>query len=309
MAIHEPVADAEQLTPALAGIGESAASEAEAWRDVSVGAQVISYSVLVLMTVLLMFPFVWMVSTALRPSGYDFDTSLIPRPHVAFENFGLAWTYPDTMFPQYTVNSVIIAVVGTFLAVALNTLSGFAFSKFTFWGRDVLFLLVIATMMIPFQVIMIPVYVTLATLGLVNSYWGVILPSTASPFGIFLMRQFMQSIPNELLDAARIDGAGEYRIWLQVVVPIIRPALGALAIMQFLGAWNSFLGPLLIAQGQDMFTLPVAIRVVQGALMGGVQQWGAILLGADIGTVPILIVFLLATRQFISSLAVGAVKG
>jgi ABC-type glycerol-3-phosphate transport system permease component len=291
---------------ALSGLDAVVSQEAEAWRDVSAGAQVLSYLALVLMTVLLMFPFVWMVSTALRPSGYDFDTSLIPRPHVAFENFGLAWNYPDTMFPQYTINSVIIAVVGTFLAVALNTLSGFAFSKFTFRGRDVLFLLVIATMMIPFQVIMIPVYVTLATLGLVNSYWGVILPSTASPFGIFLMRQFMQSIPNELLDAARIDGTSELGIFAWIIVPLSMPAIAVFAILHFVFLWNDYLIPLLVMNRQEMYTLQLGIK---GFMTEYQAKWNYLMAMTLVSLIPTVAVFLFFQKYFVRGIAMTGLKG
>lgn len=306
MAIHESVVDSDQLSPALSGLGSSASQEAESWRDVGAGTQALSYVALVLMTLLLMFPFVWMVSTALRPSGYDFDTSLIPRPHIAFENFGLAWNYPDTMFPQYTINSVVIAVVGTFLAVALNTLSGFAFSKFTFRGRDVLFLLVIATMMIPFQVIMIPVYVTLATLGLVNSYWGVILPSTASPFGIFLMRQFMQSIPNELLDAARIDGTSDLGIFVWIIVPLSMPAIAVFAILHFVFLWNDYLIPLLVMNRQEMYTLQLGIK---GFMTEYQARWNYLMAMTLVSLIPTVAVFLFFQKYFVRGIAMTGLKG
>ncbi|HUX88145.1 MAG TPA: carbohydrate ABC transporter permease [Chloroflexota bacterium] len=307
MAIREQAAGSEQLATPLSDPRDAVANqEAEAWRDVSVGAQVLSYTMLVVMTALLMFPFVWMVSTALRPSGYDFDTSLIPRPHIAFENFGLAWNYPDTMFPQYTINSVIIAVVGTCLSVVLNTLSGFAFSKFSFRGRDVLFLLVIATMMIPFQVIMIPVYVTLATLGLVNTYWGVILPSTASPFGIFLMRQFIQSIPNELLDAARIDGTSELGIFTWIVVPLAMPAISVFAILHFVFLWNDYLLPLLVMNRQEMYTLQLGIK---GFMTEYQAKWNFLMAMTLVSLIPTVAVFLFFQKYFVRGIAMTGLKG
>ena len=307
MATQEQVADSEQFAPPLSDQRDAVANqEAEAWRDVSVGAQVLSYAALAFMTVLLMFPFVWMVSTALRPSGYDFDTSLIPRPYIALENFGLAWNYPDTMFPQYTINSVIIAVVGTCLSVVLNTLSGFAFSKFSFRGRNVLFLLVIATMMIPFQVIMIPVYVTLATLGLVNTYWGVILPSTASPFGIFLMRQFIQSIPNELLDAARIDGTSELGIFTWIVVPLAMPAISVFAILHFVFLWNDYLIPLLVMNRQEMYTLQLGIK---GFMTEYQAKWNFLMAMTLVSLIPTVAVFLFFQKYFVRGIAMTGLKG
>ena len=168
----------------------------------------------------MLFPFVWMISTALRPEGHQAELSLIPQPYLAFENFARAWTYPHTLFNQYAINSLVIAIVSTVLAVSLNALAGFAFAKYKFPGRTVLFYLVLATLMVPFQITMIPTYVTVAKLGLINNYWGVILPGTASAFGIFLVRQFMQSIPDELLDAARIDGSSEFGIFVRIIVPL-----------------------------------------------------------------------------------------
>src|SRR5205823_72340 len=136
----------------------------------------IPYALLSAVSVLMLFPFVWMISTALRPAGHQAELSLIPQPYLAFENFARAWTYPHTLFNQYAINSLVVAVVSTLLAVALNALAGFAFAKYKFPGRTLLFYLVLATLMVPFQITMIPTYVTVAKLGLINNYWGVILP-------------------------------------------------------------------------------------------------------------------------------------
>ena len=307
MATQEEVVGSDRIQQTLTGLGQSRTKrDVESWRDMSFATQASMYLALGIMTVLLLFPFVWMVSTALRPSGYDFDTSLIPRPHVAFENFALAWNYPDTMFPQYTINSVIIAVVGTILAVTLNTLSGFAFSKYEFFGRDVLFLVVIATMMIPFQVIMIPVYVTLATLGLVNTYWGVILPSTASAFGIFLIRQFMQSIPNELLDAARIDGTSELGIFAWIVVPLSMPAIAVFAILHFVFLWNDYLIPLLVMNRQEMYTLQLGIK---GFMTEYQAKWNFLMAMTLVSLIPTVGVFLFFQQYFVRGIAMTGMKG
>lgn len=307
MATQGEVTGLDQRQQTLTSLGESRTSqETESWRDVSFGTQALLYLALGIMTILLLFPFVWMISTALRPSGFDYDTSLIPRPHIAVENFVLAWNYPDTMFPQYTINSIIIAVVGTVFAVTLNTLSGFAFAKFEFFGRDILFIIVLATMMIPFQVIMIPVYVILASLGLVNTYWGVILPSTASAFGIFLIRQFMQSIPNELLDAARIDGTSELGIFARIVVPLSMPAIAVFAILHFVFLWNDYLIPLLVMNRQEMYTLQLGIK---GFMTEYQAKWNFLMAMTLVSLIPTVGVFLFFQQYFVRGIAMTGMKG
>lgn len=285
---------------------KATAGESESWRDLSSTTQGILYVALVLLAVMMLFPFVWMVSTALRPDGYVTDQSLIPQPYLAFENFEKAWNYRGTYFTLWTINSFVIAVVGTVLAVTLNALSGYAFAKYQFPGRNILFMCVIATMMIPFQVIMIPVYVTLAQFNLVNNYWGVILPSTASAFGIFLMRQFMQSIPDELLDAARMDGASELRIFGQIIVPLSMPAIAVFAILHFQFMWNNYLLPLLVMSRRQMFTLQVGIVNFQGEYRA---EWNYMMAMVLVSIVPTIAIFLFFQRYFIRGIAMTGMKG
>jgi len=282
------------------------ADEGESWRDLSVTAQVTLYAILGAISVLMLFPFVWMVVTALRPSGYETLQTLIPQPYLAFENFGKAWNYRGTFFTQWTINSVVISFVATALAVILNALSGFAFAKYSFPGRDILFLCVLATMMVPFQVIMIPVYVTIAYLGLANNYWGVILPSTASAFGIFLMRQFMQSIPDELLDAARIDGASELRIFRQIIVPLSMPAVAVFAILHFLHMWNDYLLPLLVMTRRQLFTLQIGIVNFQGEYRA---EWNLMMSMVIVSIIPTILIFLFFQRYFVRGIAMTGMKG
>jgi alpha-1,4-digalacturonate transport system permease protein len=263
------------------------------------------YVVLSIVSVLMLFPFVWMLSTALRPQGHQAELSLIPSPYLAFENFARAWTYPHTLFNQYAINSLVIALVSTALAVALNALAGFAFAKYKFPGRTVLFYLVLATLMVPFQITMIPTYVTIAKLGLINNYWGVILPGTASAFGIFLVRQFMQSIPDELLDAARIDGASEIGIFLRIIVPLSRTVLAVLAILTFLYRWNDYLLPLLVLNRQQMFTLPIGITNFIGEYQA---EWSLVMAASIISIVPTVALFLFFQRYFVTGIAMTGMK-
>jgi len=264
------------------------------------------HAVLIVVAILMFFPFFWMIATALRPAGQEADISLIPRPYLAFENFGRAWTYPRAPFPQYTINSFVIAITSTVLGVALNGLAGFAFAKYRFPGREILFYLVLATLMVPFQITMIPIYVTIAKLGLINNYWGVILPGAASAFGIFLIRQFMQSIPDELLDAARIDGSSELGIFLRIVVPLSGPALAVLAIFTFLARWNDYLLPLLVMNRQAMFTLPIGITNFIGEYRA---EWSLVMAAALFSIVPPVLLFLFFQRYFVSGIAMTGMKG
>jgi len=266
----------------------------------------IPYVLLSAVSLLMLFPFIWMISTALRPEGHQAELSLIPQPYLAFENFARAWNYPHTLFNQYAINSLVIAVVSTVLAVALNALAGFAFAKYEFPGRTLLFYLVLATLMVPFQITMIPTYVTVAKLGLINNYWGVILPGTASAFGIFMVRQFMQSIPDELLDAARIDGSSEFGIFVRIIVPLSRTVLIVLGLLTFLYRWNDYLLPLLVLNRQQMFTLPIGITNFIGEYQA---EWSLVMAASLISIVPTVALFLYFQRYFVSGIAMTGMKG
>jgi len=272
----------------------------------SVAQQTVLHLVLIVVALLMFFPFFWMMATALRPPGQEADISLIPRPYLAFENFSRAWTYPRAPFPRYTINSFVIAIASTVIGVTLNGLAGFAFAKYRFPGREVLFYLVLATLMVPFQITMIPIYVTIAKLGMINTYWGVILPGAASAFGIFLIRQFMQSIPDELLDAARIDGSSELGIFVRIVVPLSGPALAVLAIFTFLARWNDYLLPLLVMNRQAMFTLPIGITNFIGEYRA---EWSLVMAVALISIIPPVALFLFFQRYFVSGIAITGMKG
>ena len=278
----------------------------ERQQGLSVLQQATLHLVLIVVALLMFFPLFWMLATALRPPGQEADLSLIPQPYLAWENFSRAWNYPRAPFAQYTINSFVIAIVSTLLGVGLNALAGFAFAKYTFPGREILFYLVLATLMVPFQITMIPIYVTIAKLGLINSYWGVILPGAASAFGIFLIRQFMQSIPDELLDAARIDGASELGIFLRIVVPLSGPALAVLAIFTFLARWNDYLLPLLVMNRQTMFTLPIGITNFIGEYRA---EWSLVMAVALISIIPPVLLFVFFQRYFVSGIAMTGMKG
>ena len=208
---------------------------------------------------------------------------------------------------RWFLNSLIVAGWVAFLAVLASVMAGYAFGKKEFPGKTVLFWLLIITMMLPRQISLIPLYIVMRDLGWFNTYQGLIVPYIAYPFGIFLFKQFMQGIPNDLLDAARIDGAGEIGTFRYVIVPLSKPAIGALAIFAFVGAWNNYIWQLLVITRRSMLTLPVGVSKLTATL--GHYDLGMAMAGATFAFIPMLIIFLIFQDYFVKGLTVGAVKG
>lgn len=263
------------------------------------------YVVLGIGLVLVVTPFVWMLLGSFMTEGELRANPPTWFPHnPTLDNFRELFTVLD--FPQYFTNSTVVAIVVTLGNLVFCSMLGYAFAKIDFWGRKWLFRLVLATLMIPGMVTLVPLFVLVSNLGLVNTYFGLILPFLAGPFGVFLMRQFMQGIPDELIDAARVDGAGELRIFARVVMPLCKPALATLAILTFLGSWNNFLWPLVVSSTEDMYTLPVALALV--SVGQNSTQYGLLLAGAMVIVVPILIVFFALQKHFVQGLATTGLK-
>ncbi len=268
------------------------------------------YAVLTFVGLLSAFPFYWMLVASTHRSA----TILTSPPPMIFGG-ALTQNYQELMsqlnFWRSMWNSILVSGISTILVLFFCSLGGYGFAKFQFPGRDKLFGMMLATMMIPGILGIIPSFMLMRWLGWLQPDWRnylpLIVPGVANAFGIFWMRQYIQaSIPNDLMDAGRIDGAHEFRIYWNVVLPVITPALAALAIMTFMGKWNDFFWPLVILKEESMFTLPIALASLQ-SLYG--QEEGVRLLGATIGILPIMIVFLLSARQFMAGLTAGAVKG
>ncbi len=257
------------------------------------------------LAILFLLPIVWMLISATLPNNEILAAppTLLPGMHL-----GENWRElnNDLNFLRAVANSVGISIIFTSLAVLVSAMSGYAFAKFRFAGRGLLFTVVIAALTIPFEVRAIPQYLLVARdLGIGNTWWAIILPWLAYPLGVFFMRQNMLSIPSDLLEAARIDGASEARIFAQIVLPIMRPALAAVAIVLFLFQWNDYFWPLLILTQKDAYTIPVAL----GTLVGLTRvSWGGIMVGTAIATLPFLILFLWLQRYFIAGITAGAVK-
>lgn len=263
------------------------------------------YVLLLLGAVIALLPMVWMVSASLMPAGAanSYPPRLFPET-VTFEHYRALFTRLN--LGRYLLNSTFIATVVTTISLLINSMAGYAFAKLRFRGRDRVFRLLSMGLVIPVQVSMLPLFLLMREMGLINTYWGVIIPSMASIFGIFLVRQYAFSIPDDLLDAARVDGAGELRIYLAIVLPVIRPILATLAIWTFLSTWNDFMWPLIVLSDDSMFTLPVALANLSGER---VQDTELMMAGAVLTVLPVMLVFLVLQRYYVEGITLGSVKG
>jgi multiple sugar transport system permease protein len=259
---------------------------------------------LTLLAIATLLPLLWMVSASLMPAG---QATTEPPPffpsRITLENYRILFTRME--LGRHLVNSILVSVGVTAISLLFNSLAGYAFAKLRFPGRDRIFAILIASLAIPGQIGMLPLFLLMRQMGLVNTYWGVIVPGLASILGIFLVRQFALAIPDELLDAARIDGAGEFRIFVSVVLPICRPVLATLALLTFMNTWNDFLWPLIVLTDSSMQTLPVAL-----AGLGGEHALDTELMmaGAVLTVMPVLLVFLALQRLYIEGILMGGVK-
>ena len=252
-----------------------------------------------------LFPLVWMVSVSLMQPGAasTLPTPILPAsPTLAnyrtlFGSIGMG---------TYFFNSLLIALLATLISVTFNVMAGYAFAKLQFRGRDAVFKTLLGALVIPGQVAMLPLFLMLKQMGLVNSWAGVIVPGMAGVFGIFLVRQFARGIPDDLLEAARIDGASEFRIFLTIVVPLLAPVLATLAIFSFLGSWNDFMWPLIVLTDDALHTLPVALA---GLSREHVQDSELMMAGSVVTVLPVLVLFLVLQRQYMEGLLAGSVKG
>ena len=252
-----------------------------------------------------LFPLLWMVSVSLMQPG---EASRFPPPFLPAEPGLSAYRalFETTGIARYFINSLFVASLGTLLSLLFNATAGYAFAKLRFKGRDRIFQLLLAALVIPAQVTMLPLFLMLKELGLINTFAGVLVPVTASIFGIFLVRQYAMSIPDELLEAARVDGAGEGRIFLQIVVPALTPILITLALFTFLGTWNDFMWPLIVLVDQDLYTLPVALAALSRE---HVQDNELMMAGSVLTILPVLLLFFVLQRYYMQGLLAGSVKG
>jgi len=259
---------------------------------------------LVVLVLVVAFPFITMVLGSLKPQNELFSTSIKFFPSRWYPNH-YERLFGETMYVRWYLNTMIVALSRTVLSLLLCTLAGFAFAKYEFKFKKPLFIFVIATFTLPFQVVLVPLYKLTQTLGWVNSYWVMILPFAAPAFIIFLARQYIVAIPTELLEAARIDGAGELSIFLRIVLPILKPALAVMSILVFNAGWNEYLWPLIVINDQKLFVLNLALPALRGPYG---NEYGTVLAGATLATVPVVAVFVFMQRQFIEGIMAGALK-
>ena len=222
----------------------------------------------------------------------------------SLENYTDAWNRGD--FGLYFKNTTIVAVTATVLTVVINTMAGYAFAKYKFKGSTAIFMMFLATMMLPLEVLMIPIFQVVRTFHLYNNFWGLIIPSAATPAGVFLVRQYFLTIPNEIMESARIDGASETKIFLRLMIPLAKPVMSVLAIFAFLWRWNDYMWPLVVIRDTKKYTVQLALANFSGQYA---VDWGSLLAMSVLTMIPVLIIFLIFQKQFMKGMVAGAVKG
>ncbi|EWT00393.1 ABC transporter permease [Intrasporangium oryzae NRRL B-24470] len=265
--------------------------------------RLLTYAAVSLGALVMLFPFLWTVITSITPEG-----SLAGGPTLFVENPTTAAyrTLLETL-PMWRIllNSLWIAVVSTLLQLVTGSMAAYGFARLTFRGRNVVFALYLATLMVPMQVLVVPLFIEMTTLGLQDTYMALLAPSIASAFGVFLLKQAVEGVPRELDEAATIDGAGHLRIFATIVLPLIRPALATVAVFAFMGSWNSFLWPLVVIRSPEFMTLPLGLSTLQGQFT---TEWDVVMAGSVFSIVPIAIVYLLAQRHIIAGVAHSGLK-
>ncbi len=270
----------------------------------SVAMRILSYALLIIGGITMVAPFLWMLSSSLqsRTQLYEIPPVIIPDPP-RWKNY--SEVFISINFARYFFNSCLVSLIVTVVGVLVSAMAGFSFAKYEFTGKRLLFLYFIGTMMIPAQVTLIPLFLIFRWLGLLDTYVALILPGLTSAFGIFMMRQFISSVPNDLIDSARVDGATEMGLFFRIVLPTIKPALGALGIFVFVGIWNDFMWPL-VAISRD------ELKTIQLGLASFVQMhsasWHLVMAGATCALIPVILVFLFFQKQFVAGVALTGLK-
>jgi ABC-type glycerol-3-phosphate transport system permease component len=264
----------------------------------------VTYPLLFVISFIGLLPFYWMVSCSLKTNENMFLMPLQWFPHpMNWSAYGNAWKAQD--FTRYFLNTTFVAVVITLGNLILASLAGYSLSKFRYFGRGVLFLLILSTMMLPLEVTMVPLFLIVKKFGWPNTYEGLIVPFVVEGFGVFLMRQYLLGIPNELIEAARIDGASELRIFVQIIMPLCKPALAALGVFTFREAWDMYIWPLIIVTKDSLRTLPLGISLFMSSFG---TAWDQLMAVAAIGTLPMVLLFFFLQRSFIKGIAISGLK-
>jgi ABC-type glycerol-3-phosphate transport system permease component len=264
------------------------------------------YGVLIAISIFMILPFLWMVSTSLKPAEEIFVIPpIIISPHSSLN----AYAYLQEQYKILGIvkNTFVIAFSATMLRLFFCALGGYGFAKFKFPGQGVLFAFLLGTMVVPGAVTLVPVYIIMRNLKWIDTFWPLIIPGAANAFGIFFMRQYIMSVSNELMDAARIDGAGEFTIFWRIILPIIAPGLTSLGLIFFMASWNDFIGPLIYLKSPEHFTLPLIIRSLIGPV--GRTVYDVQMAASVISLIPLLIIFLIFQRRIVEGITAGAIKG
>jgi ABC-type glycerol-3-phosphate transport system permease component len=293
---------AAQSLPEAIGRSRPATSFGQLLRDHR--GSILAYGLLLVAAAVSLLPYFWMASSSLKTTENMFRVPIqwIPDP-VNWHSYVLAWHAQD--FTCYFLNSGFVAVAITLGNLLLCSLAGYSLAKFRYFGRGLLFILILSTMMLPLEVTMVPLFLIIKRLDWANSYQGLIVPFLVDGFGVFLMRQFMLGIPQDLIDSARIDGASELRIFWQIVMPLCKPALVALGVFTFREAWDMYIWPLIIVSKDSLRTLPLAISLFMSSYG---TAWDQLMAIAVLGTLPMIILFFFLQRAFIQGIAVTGLK-
>lgn len=269
-------------------------------------ARIIGYIVLIIAAFALLVPFFWMVSSSLKPANEVFTVPVKWLPQTwEFSNYVNIWTQSNIVV--WLRNTILLAVTVTILQVLTGSFAAYGFSRMRFRGRDVLFLLYIATIAVPWQSYMIPQFIMLSKMHLANTLWSIILLQAFSAFGVFLMKQYYDTIPEDLSEAARIDGLSEYGIWWRIMVPLSVPAIASLVLLTFVSVWNDYLGPLIYLRNPDLWTLQLGLQTFVSNQFAA--NYGLMFAGLTISVVPIAVVFLLGQKYFVEGIATSGMKG
>lgn len=267
--------------------------------------KMVIHLLLLIGVVIVAFPFVWMILSSVKSLPDFFRFSFFPEK---FDFSAYRFIFEETEFFTWYWNSLVVAVIVTITNLVFCSLIGYTLAKFRFSGRKLIFLLILSTMMIPTEMLVIPWFVMSSDFGWVDTYWGIMFPGIMEAFGVFLMRQFMSGIPDDLLDAARIDGMGEFKIWWRIAMPQVKPALSALGILTFLGNWNAYLWPVIVTSTSEMRTLPVGISLYGTSDSSGIM-WNTIMGMSTLAVVPMIIVFLFFQQKIVEGISLSGVKG
>ena len=266
--------------------------------------QIIQYVLLSIGGIMMIFPYLWMISTSLKARGTWYNINLIPD-QFSLEHYDRLLS--TSLLPRWYLNTLVVSIVATASVVFFSSLAGYVFAKYQFWGREVMFVMILATIMIPSEMMIIPWYTGIAEIGWIDSIPGILMPGMLTAFGVFVMRQFMANIPNELLDAGRIDGVSEFGLFWRICLPLARPAAAVVAIFTFLGNWNDFLWPLIVINSDEMQTIQVGLSRLSSLETGA--DWGGTMSGAALASIPMLIVFLFFQKFIIQGMKMSGLKG